>query len=62
VVPDCKTFCGKQYEEECKYADRDPKPSEVMVAKPIAIIEGPLEEVQKWRKERSPVLHGRRSP
>jgi hypothetical protein len=57
VVPNCKEYCGKQYEEECKFADRDPKPSEVMVTLPVAIIEGPVKEVTQWRKEHSPMLH-----
>jgi hypothetical protein len=52
VTETCPVFCGIQYTEECKFADRDPRPDEMQVASAvIAPTQEDVKWVERWRKE-----------
>jgi len=48
----CPTWCGRQYVEECKFADREPRPDEMKVAQ--IVVAGPTDiaTVTRSRKNR----------
>lgn len=56
----CPRFCGVEFTDECKFADRDPRREEMMVAQPIVIAEGEdVAWVESWRREHPLPREGR---
>lgn len=53
---ECATICGKQFVQECKFADRDPRPEEMLTTRPIMVAEEDEAWVRKWHKEHGPAL------
>jgi len=49
VEKTCPVFCGQQYCEECKFADRNPLPEEMQVQGPLEIPD--LGEARNWARQ-----------